>query len=158
MPNPEPRDRRVIGRLVSRDHPAGDVLHAAALDPSRGALTAHRRRATATPSSPAQTPPEPNRRPDTTHRTPRDPAPPPTPTRTTPSDPPAANPADPAASRTPAHDRTQGSSEASPKCLNLTDPDRPDVCATPATRSRRLPARYRSCSRSRIRDKAAATR
>ena len=34
----KPRDRRVIGRLVGRDHPVGDVLHARALDRARGAL------------------------------------------------------------------------------------------------------------------------
>src|SRR5215211_4321816 len=33
------RDRRVIGRLLSSDHAVGDVLHAAALDAARGALT-----------------------------------------------------------------------------------------------------------------------
>jgi hypothetical protein len=31
-------DRRVVGRLVGGDHPEGDVLRAAALDPPRGAL------------------------------------------------------------------------------------------------------------------------
>ena len=35
----EPRDRAVIGPLVSRDHPIGDVLHTLPLDPARGALS-----------------------------------------------------------------------------------------------------------------------
>jgi hypothetical protein len=35
----KPRDRRVIRRLLSRDHPVGDILHAAALNPPRGPLT-----------------------------------------------------------------------------------------------------------------------
>ena len=35
----EPRDRRVIRRLVGRDHPDRDVLTAAPLDPPRGPLT-----------------------------------------------------------------------------------------------------------------------
>ena len=34
----EAGDRRVVGDLVGADHPEGDVLAAAALDPSRGAL------------------------------------------------------------------------------------------------------------------------
>ena len=36
--DPEAGDRRVVGNLVRADHPEGDVLAAAALDPSRGAL------------------------------------------------------------------------------------------------------------------------
>src|ERR1039458_2031036 len=64
------------------------------------------------PSSPARTPPDPNHPADTTRRTPPDPARPPTPTRTTQDGPLAANHADPAASRTPAHDHTQESSVA----------------------------------------------
>ena len=34
----EPRDRRVIGCLLCRDHAVGDILHAAPLDPPRGAF------------------------------------------------------------------------------------------------------------------------
>jgi hypothetical protein len=34
----EPRDRRVVGPLVRRDHAAGDMLHALALDHPRRAL------------------------------------------------------------------------------------------------------------------------
>ena len=36
--NPKARDRRVVGHLVRADHPEGDVLAAAALDPPRRAL------------------------------------------------------------------------------------------------------------------------
>jgi hypothetical protein len=35
----KPRDRRVIGRLLRGDHPVGDNLHTATLNPTRGALT-----------------------------------------------------------------------------------------------------------------------
>jgi len=35
----EPRGRRVIGLLLGRDHPVGDILHALALDPPRRAFT-----------------------------------------------------------------------------------------------------------------------
>jgi hypothetical protein len=35
MPLTEPRDRRVIRRLVSRDHPNRDILVTATLDPPR---------------------------------------------------------------------------------------------------------------------------
>jgi len=38
VPGAEARDRRVIGDLVGREHPEGDVLAAAPLDLSRGAL------------------------------------------------------------------------------------------------------------------------
>jgi hypothetical protein len=37
MAHTEARDRRVIGRLVGRDHPKGDVVVAMTLDPARGA-------------------------------------------------------------------------------------------------------------------------
>jgi hypothetical protein len=37
--NTKPRDRRVIRRLLRRDHPVGDILNTPALDPARGALT-----------------------------------------------------------------------------------------------------------------------
>ena len=36
--HPEAGDRGVVGHLVCADHPEGDVLAAAALDPARGAL------------------------------------------------------------------------------------------------------------------------
>ena len=38
MAGAKARDRRVIGDLVGADHPKGDVLATAALDPARGAL------------------------------------------------------------------------------------------------------------------------
>ncbi|GAA0673961.1 hypothetical protein GCM10010193_28450 [Kitasatospora atroaurantiaca] len=40
MADPEAGDRRVVGGLVCADHPEGDVLAAAALDPVRASLAA----------------------------------------------------------------------------------------------------------------------
>jgi hypothetical protein len=37
----KPRDRRVIGHLVGRDHPKRDVLHTCPLDAARRALSTH---------------------------------------------------------------------------------------------------------------------
>lgn len=52
----------------------------------------------------AHTPPAPDRSPDSPHRTPPDPSPPPRRSRTTLDDRPAASPARPEATKTPAHD------------------------------------------------------
>jgi len=73
---------------------------------------------------------------DTRRKTPRDPSARPTPTQTTPGALPAANRAGPAASRTPVHDHTRGSSAASRKSLNRLG--QTAVCATPTVRRGRL--------------------
>ena len=70
VPRPEARDRRVIGRLVGRDHAERDVLDkTGARSPREAAPRPRTRRPTTPPSSPDQAPRERARRPDRPHRT-----------------------------------------------------------------------------------------
>jgi hypothetical protein len=82
---------------------------------------------------PAHTPPGHAHPPDRSHRTPPNPAPSRCPAKTTRNDPPAANPANSAATTTPDHDHTTKSSEASQKSLKTAGQH--PLCAT-ASRER----------------------
>ena len=108
VPRPEPCQRHMIRAQPTGQHPQRHILPATPLDQPRGPQPmCSRRRATPRPASPGHTPAGHAHRPDTRHGTATDPADRPRRSRTTPDDPPAANPAYPAATKTPAHDPRQ---------------------------------------------------
>ena len=129
VPDPEPRDRRVIGRLVGGDHPERDILADSA---ARSAATSAPRSRTRTrstpPSSPDHAPPGHDRRHDRRQRTRPNRARRPRRSQTTRSDPRPTTRAGSAATTTPARDHTPGSSAA---CMDrLNPPGRTHLCAT----------------------------
>ncbi len=140
----EPRDRRVIRLLLSGDHPVSNILHTTyARSHAMNVHPAHTRTTKATPPSTARTPRGPTHPDGRSHKTPTDPFPALTPTQTTPNGPPAANHADPAASRhllTITLKKVLGHNQNGLKPLG-----RSQVCATPTTESRRRDGQARRC-------------
>jgi len=156
VPQPEPRQRHMIRAQPTGQHPQRHILPASPLDhPRRAQPTAVGVEQPRRPASPGRTPAGHAHRPDRRHGTATGPAGRPRRSRTTPDDPPAANPAYPAATRTPAHDSRRMKLNPTAK---YSSHKAPDHAATPVPlyetgpgmsrpfhRTRRTPLGFQRC-------------